>query len=166
MKAIILAAGVGRRLGVHGDAPKCLLQFGGRTLPESHIANPQRHDITDLTLYLDFGDRPAKLCRHDCRIVAFRNQLALDLEYNSCDGSVRILGLMAETAAGLANATDTYIANDRREEPYEEAIRDLALACPDEFRVADVSGLPWIEIDFPEDIIRANEQILPQINEN
>ena len=157
MRVITLATGAVRCIGVHDDAPKCLIKFGDQTLPEGHIENPQRHDITDLTLYLDYGDRPVKLCHHDCRIIALRNQLALDLEYNSCGGSFSILGLMAETAAGLANVTDTYIANDRREEPCEEAMPDLALARPDEFRVADVTGLPSIEIDFPKDIIRTNE---------
>src|SRR2546425_2060212 len=33
MKAIILAAGVGKRIGaVTGNRPKCLLEFGGRSL--------------------------------------------------------------------------------------------------------------------------------------
>ncbi len=246
MKAIILAAGVGRRLGVHGDAPKCLLKFGGLTLLERHIGNLQRHRITDLTicvgyrqelireaivglnlkmahtvfndayregsvvslwstreilrsgediilmdadvLYVDAimdvlvsaspdnrflcdrnfesGDEPVKICQRDGRIVEFRKRLDPDLEYNNCGESVGFFCLTAEMAARLADVTDAYIADDRREEPYEEAIRDLALARPDEFRVADVTGLPWIEIDFPEDIIRANEQILPQINEH
>jgi len=154
MRAITLAAWAVRRIGVHDDAPKCLIKFGAQTLPKGHIANPQRHDITDLTIVNNgVVACPVKLCHHDCRIVAFPNQLALDLEYNSCDGPVRILGLMAETAAGLANVTDTYIANVR----CEEAMPDLALARPDEFRVADVTGLPWVEIDFPKDIIRTNE---------
>ena len=29
--------------------------------------------------------------------------------------------------------------------------------------VEDISGLPWIEIDFPEDIVRATETVLPQL---
>ena len=38
MKAIILAAGVGRRLGKDGQVqPKCLLKFNGKSLLERHL---------------------------------------------------------------------------------------------------------------------------------
>jgi choline kinase len=39
---------------------------------------------------------------------------------------------------------------------YEEAIRLAMQADPDRFGFADVSGLPWTEIDFPEDVEKAN----------
>jgi choline kinase len=29
--------------------------------------------------------------------------------------------------------------------------------------VADVTGLPWIEIDFPNDVVRAARDVLPQL---
>jgi choline kinase len=29
--------------------------------------------------------------------------------------------------------------------------------------VADVTGLPWIEIDFPNDVARAEREILPEL---
>jgi choline kinase len=29
--------------------------------------------------------------------------------------------------------------------------------------VADVTGSPWIEIDFPNDILRAAQEVLPQL---
>jgi choline kinase len=37
------------------------------------------------------------------------------------------------------------------------------LAQPGDFGFEDVSGLPWIEIDFPEDVVRAEEEVLPAI---
>ena len=40
---------------------------------------------------------------------------------------------------------------------YEEAIRLAMQAEPDRFGFADVSGLPWTEIDFPEDVEKANQ---------
>ncbi|MDA0823486.1 MAG: NTP transferase domain-containing protein [Proteobacteria bacterium] len=54
MRAIILAAGVGRRLGEHGDNPKCLLEFGGRSLLERHIANLEACNISDITLCVGY----------------------------------------------------------------------------------------------------------------
>jgi choline kinase len=111
------------------------------------------------------GDEPVKICVDNGRIVEFRKQLAPDLHYNECGESVGFFSLDSSMAARLAATTEAYIAAARREAPYEEAIRDLALAYPDSFHVEDVTGVPWIEIDFPEDIIRANEQILQQIND-
>jgi len=29
--------------------------------------------------------------------------------------------------------------------------------------VADVTGSPWIEIDFPNDVVRAAREVLPQL---
>jgi choline kinase len=68
-------------------------------------------------------------------------------------------------ARRLADIADAYVSGGRREEPYEEAIRDLSLSCPDDFLVEDIGGAPWVEIDYPEDIIRANTIILPQIDD-
>ena len=39
----------------------------------------------------------------------------------------------------------------------------MLLAQPRAFGFEDVSGLPWIEIDFPEDVARAGAEILPAI---
>jgi choline kinase len=46
---------------------------------------------------------------------------------------------------------------------YEEAIRDLILAEPEAFCAEDVSDLPWTEIDFPQDVVRARDVVLPQL---
>jgi len=244
MRAIILAAGFGRRLGEHGKAPKCLLEFGGRTLLDRHIRNLNRLGIDNITLCIGYeselvesalgpytgistirnpdfrtgsivslwttravlgagddvllmdadvlyapkilapllntpiknrflydrdfipGDEPVKICLDCGRIVEFRKQLAPDLHYNDCGESIGFFSFERQMAARLAAVTEAYVEAGRRDEPYEEAIRDLALAHPEQFRVEDVTGIPWVEIDFPEDITRANEQILPQIDDN
>lgn len=54
------------------------------------------------------------------------------------------------------HATDEYSA-----ERHEDVIRELVLQGRMGFE--DVSGLPWIEIDFPEDLAKAREQILPAV---
>ena len=48
MQAIILAAGVGQRLGV--GHPKCLLSFCGRTLLERHLDNLRRFGVDDIII--------------------------------------------------------------------------------------------------------------------
>ena len=54
MRAIILAAGVGRRLEDHGDRPKCLLEFGGHSLLERHVRILKNLGVTDLTLCVGY----------------------------------------------------------------------------------------------------------------
>ena len=76
-----------------------------------------------------------------------------------------LLKLSPEWASRLAAKLGQYIKTGRTGEPYEEAIRDILLdAAPGTFAIADISGIPWIEIDFDEDLRRANQVILPAIN--
>ena len=60
---------------------------------------------------------------------------------------------LADRGAGMSGGPDDL--------EYEEAIRDLILAAPDRFGAADVSDLPWTEIDFDADVARARTEILP-----
>ena len=243
MKAIILAAGVGKRLNRESPLPKCLLSFGGRSLIERHLSalaaagvgnvtlcvgyessqieaqiaampgpkvlslhNPQYRLGSILSLWtardalksgddilimdadvlydpailerliestsrncflfdrqFDTGHEPVKICTNAGRIVEFRKQIAPDLTYNSVGESVGLFKFDAATALKLATIVSTYVADGRADEPHEEALRDLALAFPEAMGVEDITGLPWIEIDFPEDVERA-KKLLPRID--
>ena len=44
---------------------------------------------------------------------------------------------------------------------YDEVLRTLVLA--GRFGYEDVTGVPWIEIDFPADVIHARKQLVPMI---
>lgn len=242
MKAIILAAGVGRRLGV--EHPKCLLDFEGRSLLQRHldllkalgvdevivgvghladqvieaikvyghqgfvrtVYNERyeqgsvislwtlRNELTyggDVLLMdadvlydqqmlqrlikteyantflldrnFEDGDEPVKLCVREGRLVEFRKQLASDLEFDFYGESVGFFRFDAALNKRLAARTEYYLAKELFEEHYEEAIRDLMLETPKDFSFEDVSGIPWIEIDFPEDVVKAKQEILPRI---
>ncbi|WP_437925886.1 phosphocholine cytidylyltransferase family protein [Sorangium sp. So ce291] len=52
MRAILLAAGRGRRLG--RDAPKCLVSIDGKTLLERHLVNLAESGVADLTIVVGF----------------------------------------------------------------------------------------------------------------
>ncbi len=52
MRAILLAAGRGRRLGV--NEPKCLVRVGGRALLDRHLENMTAAGITELTVVVGF----------------------------------------------------------------------------------------------------------------
>ncbi len=47
--------------------------------------------------------------------------------------------------------------------PHEEALRDLILERSQIFQLVDVTGAPWVEIDFPADVERAAREVLPQL---
>jgi choline kinase len=109
------------------------------------------------------GDEPVKLCIRAGRIVEFRKRLPPDLVCDVQGESVGFFRFSADVAAALARRCDEYCAAGRRDEPYEEVIRDLALAQPAVFGWEDITGLPWIEIDFPGDVVRARTEILPRL---
>jgi choline kinase len=244
MRAIILAAGYGRRLAAVHSGPKSLLVIGGSTLMQRHLENLEalgiehigvcvgydaaalrqaiedsgfstrvttvlnpdyregsiislwhmrhfllaggdvllmdadvlcRPDMLDrlhrhsgrsaFLLDRDFepGPEPVKLCVRSDRLVEFRKQVADGLEYDFAGESVGFFRFEEAMASRLARRTEAYLQAGRREEPYEEAIRDLLLEDPAAFEYEDVTGIPWLEIDFPEDIDRANNEVLPRI---
>jgi choline kinase len=242
MKAVMLAAGVGRRLARMGDRPKCLLEFGGKTLLERHIEilrgagvrqlviglgfeasrveahlarashgidvktvfNPNYEQGSVVTLWAlrehldsdlllmdadvlyddrimqrlcstgfsnaflldrDFepGEEPVKLCVRDGTLVDFRKKVEADFDW--CGESVGFFRFAQKTARRLAHVAERYVQKQAVSEPYEEAIRDLLLAEPQQFGYEDITGLPWIEIDFPEDVQRARNEVLPLLEQ-
>ena len=52
MRAVMLAAGVGRRLAI--EEPKVLLRFGGRTLLERHLAILARLGVRDVAIGIGY----------------------------------------------------------------------------------------------------------------
>ena len=42
-------------------------------------------------------------------------------------------------------------------------MRDLIRERSQAFELADVTGAPWIEVDFSEDVTRAEREILPEL---
>ena len=45
----------------------------------------------------------------------------------------------------------------------EDALRAVLRTAAPPFGFEDVTGLPWIEIDFPEDVKRAETEVLPRL---
>lgn len=110
---------------------------------------------------LEPGEEPVKLCVRDGRLVEFRKQVEVDYDY--CGESVGFFRFSPIMAQRLIVATERYIDGGFLDEPHEEAIRDILLAEPEAFGFEEVTGLPWIEIDFPEDVIRARDEVLPRL---
>ena len=109
------------------------------------------------------GDEPVKLCLKDGVPVELRKQLAVNLEYDTIGESVGFFRFRQETAQRFTEIVAGYVESGRANMPHEEAVRDLLLERSHVFDTADVTGAPWIEIDFPNDVARASSEILPQL---
>lgn len=246
LKAIILAAGVGQRLGDTADSrPKCLLKFAGSSLLARHLRILAHYGIEEAIVVTGYeagqihaelaatesvlsittvhneeyekgsvislssglralspgddillmdadvlydhrlierliradgncflldreferGEEPVKLCVRGEQLIDFRKQINKDVEFDFQGESVGFFRFTAETAARLADLARDYIERGDDSQPYEECIRDLLLDRPQDFSFEDITGLPWIEIDFPEDVRRAETGILPQLSD-
>jgi len=113
----------------------------------------------------DTGEEAVKLCLRRGVPVEFRKRVAKDLDHDGVGESVGFFRFGEAVARALAARCAAYVDAGRLDEPYEEAIRDLVLDDPTRFRVEDVTGLPWIEIDFPDDVRRAAEEVLPRLSQ-
>jgi choline kinase len=96
------------------------------------------------------------------RIVAFDKGVTIDA-YDIRAEWVGFARFSAETARRLALAIQHYVDRGRVDVIYEEPLRDVILETPDLFGCEDITGLPWIEIDFPEDVLRARTEVLPRL---
>jgi len=246
MRAIILAAGYGRRLSQSGDQPppKCLLRFGGHSLLERHLRLLRRAGVDEVVIAVGYapqqieaeldrlnwqprpklvlnpryelgsvltvhciapdltaggdvllmdadvlydsrmfealcagayadrllmdrgfqpGEEPVKICLRNGLPVELRKRLAPDLVYDTWGESVGFFRFTAATARHFADIVAGYIDSGRADQPHEEAVRDLLLLRPQDFDTADVTGAPWLEIDFPADLTRAQDEVLPQL---
>ena len=249
MHAIILAAGRGNRLAEFNPdgRPKCLLEFGGRSLLERQLDALSRLGIGRATLVVGYeadqiidhvgtlssrpevafvynpaylkgsvlsllaardvmtagesvlvmdadvlfhpgilqklietpkqncylidrdfaaGDEPVKIAVHQGRMVEFRKALPAGLAYDTLGESVGFFKFNPKMAAEISRTCSGYNTEGLLDAPHEEALRDVLLAMPSEFACEDVSGLPWLEVDFPEDIERAVKQVLPAIRKD
>jgi len=111
----------------------------------------------------EVGDEPVKLCLRNGVPVELRKQVAVGLQYDTIGESVGFFRFNETTAKRFAQIVAGYVESGRANLPHEEAVRDLLLERGGEFETADVTGAPWIEIDFPNDVERAAQQVLPQL---
>ena len=249
MHAIILAAGRGNRLADFNPdgRPKCLLEFGGRSLLARQLDSLFRLGVRNVTLVVGYeadliidhvgtltsrpdvafvynpaflkgsvlsllaareamnggetvlvldadvlfhpqilqrliespqpncylidrdfvaGDEPVKIAINEDKMVEFRKVLPDDLKFDTLGESVGFFKFNGEIAAEISQVCSGYNTEGLLGAPHEEALRDVLLATPSAFACEDVSGLPWLEVDFPEDIERAVKEILPAIRKD
>jgi choline kinase len=110
------------------------------------------------------GEEPVKLCLANGSPVELRKRVADGLVYDRIGESIGFFRFSQADARRLSVLVQGYIDQGRAAEPHEEAVRDLLLEAPSSrFETADVTGAPWLEIDFPADVERARHSIFPKL---
>jgi choline kinase len=147
-----------------GDSSLCMdadvLYHPG--LIERLIASPLD---TCILLDRDFeaGEEPMKLCIRHGKPVEFRKMVGA-VEADLIGEWPGFLKLSPPTSRALVASMQAFIESGGADLPMEEAIREVMLTgSGGDFGWEDITGLPWIEIDFAADVIRARDVILPRI---
>ena len=110
------------------------------------------------------GEDPVKICIRDGEIVDFHKRITNAHDYwGEWPGFLRFSPAIGRR---LAEVMGGYMDAGRTMEIYEEAFRDVLVAePPGTFAFADITGLPWGEIDFQEDLERAHQVVLGRLQE-
>lgn len=113
---------------------------------------------------IEAGDDPVRLCIRDGAPVDFGKKIEGDFDLvGEWPGFMK---MSPEIAAKVADALDDYVERGQVEVTYEFAMQKVLKEEPHgTFDVTDISGLAWIEIDFPSDLMRAESHILPRLSE-
>jgi len=108
------------------------------------------------------GEEPTKLCVRDGHLVEFHK--VVNVAYDFWGESVGFFRLAEDVARRLVPACKRYLDADMRFELYDEALRGMLITDPPgAFGFEDVTGLPWTEIDFKEDIDHANRVVMEKL---
>lgn len=149
--AVILAAGYGSRMGsLTATQPKCLLAVGGRSLIEAQVGSLERFGVHDITVVV----MKVKLAKD--RIVGFGKQLCA--AEAGCE-NVGILKFGRESGRRLAHILDRLVPAGHENAWVPLAFAEIARERP--LWAVPTGGVPWTEIDFPEDLERARHLVAP-----
>ncbi|MCP4366187.1 MAG: phosphocholine cytidylyltransferase family protein, partial [Planctomycetes bacterium] len=128
------------------------------TLLERLVRSPKTSCFLMEESFTDTGEE-MKLFLENDRVIAISKENKA--KSSRVGEGVGFLKLSAEHGPTLRKALEDLINEGRLDAEYEEAI-DRCLAQSD-MGVESVDGLPWIEIDFAEDVQRAEREILPRL---
>ncbi len=97
----------------------------------------------------------------DGRVVALSKQLPD--RYDEAGEGVGFLKLSRQDVPCLLKSVEQCINQGLLDMEYEDALRDFFLTTS--VGVEKIGGWPWVEIDFPEDVVRAQNDVLPKLLE-
>ena len=129
------------------------------------LINSDKGNIFLLDQDFEPGEEPVKLCVYNNQLIEFRKKIDENLAFDLQGESVGFFKFTSQTGKLLKLKASEYINRGEDDAPYEEIIRDLLLAEPEQYSFEDITGLPWLEIDFPEDVVKAKNIILPKLTD-
>ena len=127
------------------------------------LVNSNKKNCFLLDRDIEEGEEPIKICIKKNHIYDFGRKIKKDFDF--CGESVGFFKFSYEISKELLIKAKEVMRLDSNE-MYEEAIR-LIIKNTDlnNFGYEDITKLPWIEIDFPEDLEKARNKVLQEINE-
>ncbi len=93
----------------------------------------------------------------DGRVLSLSKTLPAD--YSEAGEGVGFLKVQKQDIPALLRSVGACMTEGRLDMEYEDALTNFFQEVPVGYE--RIGGLPWIEIDFPEDIDRAREEVLP-----
>jgi len=122
------------------------------------LASPSVNAIAVDEQFQDTGEEQKVVCE-DGWVVEVTKKIGPDPRIRG--EAVGILRLSAEAAEVLRDILEEFVETDKDSVEYEETFRELAVEVP--IGVVEVGDLPWVEIDFLEDLVRARDELLPRV---
>ena len=111
-------------------------------------------------------DETVKQQTEECMVVVQGGKVAaltkkMPLHYDLAGEGVGFLKIARRDTGNLLASLGTHMDRGEQDMEYEDALLEFF----DQTRVGfeRIGGLPWVEIDFPEDVVRAEREILPKI---
>ncbi|MBI3073342.1 MAG: phosphocholine cytidylyltransferase family protein [Deltaproteobacteria bacterium] len=108
--------------------------------------------------FKDTGEEMKLGARHG-RVLTIARRLEGD--YDAVGEGVGFLKLNPKTGAAFATTIAEFVAAGKTKLEYENALDEFLKA--HEVGYEEVAGLPWTEIDFVQDIAKAERDVLPRI---
>ena len=103
-----------------------------------------------------------KLCLRDGQVVDFGK--ALTREYETICEWPGFMKMSPNIAARVADHADYIVASGEIEGAYERAITAVLHSEPmGTFGCEDITGIPWVEIDYESDLKKAAIHVIPRI---
>jgi len=124
------------------------------------LAYPDANAIAVDERLEDTGEEMKVLCE-DGWVVEVTKHAANDPRVRG--EAVGFLRLSADGAEVLRGILDEFIETGKDNVEYEDTYRELAAEVP--IGVVEVGDLPWAEIDFEADLVRARTQLLPLVEQ-